>query len=55
MRKVKQIAFTPSDGAQDFLYALCEDGSIWLRYGASPSARWKQVPSIPDDTEEDTE
>jgi hypothetical protein len=52
MMKIVQIVTMPRDTASrspDLLYALCDDGTVWVRVVA-PGAEWEQVPPIDEET-----
>jgi hypothetical protein len=57
MRKIKQIVIdsqpsTPDWNAYQEMYALCEDGSVWVLPSPSCDERkraWSRVPGIPED------
>lgn len=53
MRKVIQIAVAPANVtyAEDTLYALCDDGSIYSLYIFSSDDEWRSVQPIPQDDE----
>jgi len=49
-RKIIQIAttspfFNDEAACPAGLYALCDDGSVWSRYGL---AEWRRVPALPE-------
>lgn len=46
-RKIIQIAISP-DKELDFIYALCNDGTIWvIVIGVTGELEWIQLPAIP--------
>ena len=49
-KKIIQIATNQDPGAAAELFALCDDGTVWVL--ASPSSgrvpeQWHQIPSVP--------
>lgn len=52
-RKVIQIAtHYDSDSAIYVLYALCNDGSMWINYDLlGGELAWKKIPAIPEPDE----
>lgn len=37
-----------SQSMEDQLYVVCDDGSVWMAYGAQlERAQWTQIPSVP--------
>lgn len=50
MRKVIQLMSMPVYGGTDWLYALCEDGSVWAR--ACPRGEWKHIGEPPPEDRE---
>jgi len=55
-RKPIQIAVQSHDDGTGFnafceLYALCDDGTIWMREPWKEGSEWEQQPEIPPSTE----
>ncbi len=46
-RKIIQIATTTgTEGGCDFVYALCDDGTLWYLYNQT-GATWRDLPDVP--------
>lgn len=45
----KPVAIALDSGSmEDQLYVVCDDGSVWMAYGAQlEKARWIQIPPVP--------
>jgi hypothetical protein len=53
MRKIIQITSIPSSiPFCQILHALRDDGTIWVRDGGRRPVKWKQVDSIPQETDD---
>lgn len=50
-RKITQLAATSAEyNGSEYLYAACDDGSIWrLVLGGPASWRWERLPNLPHD------
>lgn len=50
-RPIKQISVIPYDGYSHLIYALCEDGTLWMKremYGATPDSEpWGRTSAPP--------
>jgi len=52
MRKIIQIVATPETKQEiGALFALCDDGSVWIRVFIN-QAKWKRIEDIPQDKDE---
>jgi hypothetical protein len=51
MRRPTQITVSARDENSDAIYALCDDGSIWMLYSQCHhnKPRWTRLPDIPDE------
>lgn len=46
-RKVIQIAATDAAGNKSsIVYALCDDGTMWVGYWARGGFEWEQIPNV---------
>ncbi|GJM05038.1 MAG: hypothetical protein DHS20C09_10290 [marine bacterium B5-7] len=49
-RKIIQIAISPdNDNQQDFVYALCNDGTLWVINVSETQSEWVILSGIPQD------
>lgn len=47
-RKVIQMAAAANDiSTSDSVYALCDDGTMWLGYWGKGGFQWSEIPDVP--------
>jgi hypothetical protein len=46
-RKIVQIAVSNESDRPTAIYAVCNDGTIWVDYPVLPDHFWRRLPSIP--------
>ena len=45
-RRIVQIAM--ADGARMRIFAVADDGTVWVMHANDPAARWEQIAPLPD-------
>jgi hypothetical protein len=47
-RKITQITVTGNEEGEDTLYALCDDGSVWVLFiPIGGPGKWLRLPDMP--------